>query len=39
MCECNGHSDACHPETGACSVSKQPVALPLRLGRGPSLRG
>lgn len=20
MCECNGHSDLCHPETGACSV-------------------
>ncbi|KAJ6656843.1 hypothetical protein lerEdw1_003174 [Lerista edwardsae] len=19
LCECNGHSDACHPETGACS--------------------
>ncbi|XP_029434740.1 basement membrane-specific heparan sulfate proteoglycan core protein isoform X5 [Rhinatrema bivittatum] len=19
MCECNGHSDSCHPETGACS--------------------
>lgn len=21
LCECNGHSDLCHPETGACSVS------------------
>lgn len=20
LCECNGHSDLCHPETGACSV-------------------
>lgn len=20
MCECNGHSDLCHPETGSCSV-------------------
>lgn len=20
LCECNGHSESCHPETGTCSV-------------------
>ncbi|KAM5269990.1 basement membrane-specific heparan sulfate proteoglycan core protein isoform 4-T4 [Hipposideros larvatus] len=26
MCECNGHSDLCHPETGACSVCQHNAA-------------
>nr|XP_019568140.1 PREDICTED: basement membrane-specific heparan sulfate proteoglycan core protein isoform X7 [Rhinolophus sinicus] len=26
MCECNGHSDLCHPETGACSLCQHHAA-------------
>ena len=26
LCECNGHSDLCHPETGACSQCQHNAA-------------
>lgn len=39
LCECNGHSDLCHPETGACSVSckrgQDRGSAQLGLGGGP----
>lgn len=33
LCECNGHSDSCHPETGICTVGS-----PGRVSPGPSRR-
>lgn len=27
LCDCNGHSDSCHPETGICTVKALPVFI------------
>lgn len=29
LCECNGHSDSCHPETGTCTVWNSRLTLAL----------
>lgn len=31
LCECNGHSDSCHPETGICTVQSTTLILVLWL--------